>query len=77
MFPTQTLMRDIREARERDTLSSPGIGRGLSDTPRRRGGPATPQEKFDQLTAREREVLQLVAEGNANKQTASDLCISI
>ncbi len=29
------------------------------------------------LTSREREVLQLIAEGNTNKQIASELCISI
>ena len=29
------------------------------------------------MTAREKEVLQLVAEGKANKETASELCVSI
>lgn len=33
--------------------------------------------KVEQLTAREIQVLQLVAEGKANKQTASELSISI
>ena len=32
---------------------------------------------LEQLTSREREVLQLVAEGNANKQTAAELGISV
>jgi DNA-binding NarL/FixJ family response regulator len=33
--------------------------------------------RSDTLTARETEVLQLIAEGNANKQTADQLGISI
>ena len=33
--------------------------------------------KVTRLSSREAEVLQLVAEGQANKQIAADLCISI
>lgn len=36
-----------------------------------------PRKRIEHLTAREREVLQLVAEGMANKQVASELAISI
>jgi len=35
------------------------------------------QSSIDSLTPRQREILQLVAEGKVNKQIAADLCISI
>jgi len=37
----------------------------------------TAKKQIEQLTAREREVLQFVAEGKPNKQAASELCISV
>jgi len=36
-----------------------------------------PRTKWDTLTQREREVLNLIAEGNKNKEIANDLCISV
>lgn len=36
-----------------------------------------PYTKWDTLTQREREVLNLIAEGNKNKEIANDLCISV
>jgi DNA-binding NarL/FixJ family response regulator len=39
-------------------------------------GSKTPGERLGRLTARESEVLQLIAEGKANKQTAQELGIS-
>jgi DNA-binding NarL/FixJ family response regulator len=49
---------------------------GLAEPAASRRGAAAVKDRTH-LTAREREVLQLIAEGNANKQTASKLCISI
>jgi DNA-binding NarL/FixJ family response regulator len=34
-------------------------------------------DSFDLLTSREREVLQLIAEGNSNKEIAQSLCLSL
>jgi len=36
-----------------------------------------PAAVLDNLTAREREILKLVAEGNTNKKIADHLCISL
>jgi len=67
----------IRTAKAGKTYVSPSItrrahGRGA---PMSVGAPATPVPM--RLTSREAEVLQLVAEGKANKQTAAALRISI
>ncbi len=43
----------------------------------RRGERTTEQDSHDQLTDREREVLQLIAEGHSNRQIAESLHISV
>jgi DNA-binding NarL/FixJ family response regulator len=43
-------------------------------TPAPRGGPL--KESSNRLSSREVEVLQLIAEGKANKQVAAELCLS-
>ena len=53
------------------------IGSGLPENRRPYIGNFTARKQVGQLTSREIEVLQLVAEGKLNKQTASELCISI
>lgn len=69
----------IRAARAGETYVSPPIGwrargaRGRQPSAER--GPVAPSSLS--LTPREAEVLQLVAEGKANKQTAAELRISI
>ena len=71
------LARGIREAYKSDLLLTSGIDRGLPEKPRPRADQATPGEQIGRLTLREREILQLVAEGKANKVAAAELCISI
>jgi DNA-binding NarL/FixJ family response regulator len=42
-----------------------------------RGGAAGPKSVFEKLSGREREILQLMAEGRATKQIATDLRVSV
>ena len=49
---------------------------GLSKNPKPYDGNSTVEKQIEQLTAREIEVLQLVAEGKLNKQAAAELGIS-
>ena len=68
----------IREVQKGKTFFSPSISRR-----RDRLNPQSPDrtgrlnKKAAQLTSREMEVLQLIAEGKANKETAAELGISI
>jgi DNA-binding NarL/FixJ family response regulator len=66
------LTRAIETVRAGSVYLSPGISRVLVDASLGRTGPPP-----DPLSAREHEVLQLVAEGHANKQIAHRLAISI
>jgi len=72
------LAKAIREANKGNTFFSPSIAKHLRDKDKRsldREG--LHSKKIAQLTSREVEVLQLIAEGKANKETASELGISI
>ncbi len=72
------LLMAIREAVRGNAYFSPSISKRLLDQCRDalvRGG--TVRKKTTKLTCREAEVLQLIAEGQANKQIAGKLAISI
>ena len=72
------LIKAIRETHKGNAFFSPTISKRFLDQCRdafTRGGDAA--KKSGRLTAREAEVLQLIAEGRANKQIAADLGISI
>lgn len=74
----EILTQAIREVAKGKRFFSPSITRRLSDDkniPRDRDGML--KANSSRLTARESEVLQLVAEGSSNKQTAAELGISI
>ena len=65
----------IRSVTEDKTYLSPSISRTVIDSYLERvGGPISPLE---QLTPRQREILQLIAEGKNTKEIASDLDISV
>ena len=70
--------RAIREVHKGKTFFSPSLARRQDrlrpPAPDRAGALKT---KITQLTSREMEVLQLIAEGKANKETASELGIGI
>jgi DNA-binding NarL/FixJ family response regulator len=71
------LLRAIRKVHQGDTFFSPTIAKRLRqlDGETTSGKPAS--GRIARLTSREAEVLQLVAEGFANKQIAAELSISI
>jgi DNA-binding NarL/FixJ family response regulator len=74
----EILTKAIHEVARGKTFYSPTIAKRLADAKRRmidRDGRTKPNAA--RLTSRETEVLQLVAEGQANKQVASTLGISI
>ncbi|MEY4484316.1 MAG: hypothetical protein RL693_1768, partial [Verrucomicrobiota bacterium] len=68
----------IREVHAGKTFFSPSISKRLKDHDRKaiaRGD--LPGQESTPLTSREMEVLQLIAEGKTNKETANELNISI
>ena len=70
--------RAIREVHAGKTFFSPSVARHFSRlNPSLSGRVGTPNSKVAQLTSREMEVLQLIAEGKANKETADELGIGI
>lgn len=73
------LIKAIREVYRGNAFFSPSIAKRLRDQCRDAlaNGRTTGPKRPDHLTTREAEVLQLIAEGRANKQIASELCISI
>ncbi len=70
--------RAVREVHQGKTFFSPSISRRQerlqSQSPNRAG---VSDKKIAQLTSREMEVLQLIAEGKANKETAAELGIGM
>jgi DNA-binding NarL/FixJ family response regulator len=73
------LSKAIREIHKGKTFFSPSIAKRLADRDQNppRGAGGRRKRKSDGLTSREVEILQLIAEGKANKQTAAELGISI
>jgi DNA-binding NarL/FixJ family response regulator len=73
----ETLAKAVREVAKGLKVFSPEVKRRMSQYDKTEGGRKLMRRKTDTLTERETEVLQLIAEGNANKQTADKLGISI
>ena len=73
----ETLAAAVRDVARGIKVFSPAVKSRLAQYEKAGGGPGLVRHKTDSLTEREVEVLQLVAEGNANKQTADKLGISM
>jgi DNA-binding NarL/FixJ family response regulator len=71
------LLRAIREVHLGNAFFSPSIAKRLRQQQSEALAGGQPASRTDRLTSREAEVLQLVAEGFANKQIAAELFISI
>ena len=73
----QDLLKAIREVQRGNAFFSPAIAKRLRDQCREAFTTGHTGKKGGQLTSREAEVLQLIAEGFSNKQIAAELMISI
>jgi DNA-binding NarL/FixJ family response regulator len=72
------LLKAIREVQRGNAFFSPTIAKRLRDQCREAfSNSGASSKKSGELTSRESEVLQLIAEGYSNKQIASELAISI
>jgi DNA-binding NarL/FixJ family response regulator len=74
----EVVAKAVRELRQGKTFFTPSIAKHLKDGFRKSSDGVGLQKKSDtELTSREAELLQLIAEGHVNKQIASELGISI
>jgi|SRR5208337_4418790 len=71
------LAKAIREVRKGEAYFSPAIAERLREQTCRMGNEVSPATVTPGLTPREAEVLQLIAEGLANKQIAGELGLSV
>jgi DNA-binding NarL/FixJ family response regulator len=71
------VVRGIREAKKGNTFFNPAISKRVMHRYRETVRAASARKRGDLLTPRETEVLQLVAEGEGNKQMAAELGISV
>ena len=73
----EELIRAIREVMKGKKYLSPDIARGVLDTYVKLSKSMSENPAFVVLTAREREVLQMIAEGKSTKEIAGDVEVSV
>jgi DNA-binding NarL/FixJ family response regulator len=71
------LVQAIRAVKNGEAYLSPAISQKVIDDYLRRADTAQAEDPYEELTSREKEILQLVAEGNSNKEMATKLHISV
>ena len=71
------LVRAIRAVAERKSFFSPAVSKVLLDDYVRKLKRSGTEDAYDLLTPREREILQLIAEGKSNKDVANLLNLSV
>lgn len=71
------IIKAIRAAMKDETFLSPSISKKLVDTYLSPQKSSPKAERYKQLSNREREVFQLIAEGHSTRQIADMLCVSI
>jgi two-component system response regulator NreC len=71
------IIKAIHAAMNNETFLSPSISKVLVDTFRQPNRSIPRTEKYKQLSNREREVFQLIAEGHSTRAIAEMLCVSI
>lgn len=72
---SEELLNAIEAARKGGSYVSPGFGRDVIDDLQYR--PGKPTRAAIELTGRQRQILQLIAEGKQNKEIAEILCVSV
>lgn len=75
--PEEDLVQAIRATREGKAFFSPTVSRMLVEDYVRQLRDRDIEDSYDLLTAREKEILQLIAEGNSNKNVANRLNLSL
>jgi DNA-binding NarL/FixJ family response regulator len=75
--PAEQLVHAVRVVADGEALISPSVTRRLlGEFAGRRSGDARPPAALDELTAREREVLDLMAKGRSNPEIAEELVVT-
>jgi len=72
----QDIIKAIRAAMKNETIMSPSISQKVEDAYLSPQKKSTREKRYENLSNREREVFQLIAEGFSTKQITETLCIS-